>query len=601
MSKDLIDEQIETDLADNNTRAINESRIRGVLKGVTSFMEEVRVVSQSAIDLFNQIYNPAINAATQAAASAASAQALVTGASTARPSIRPSLLLDFVNSRSLDSRITFTRASIGTYFDSKGLVKVAASGEARIGFDPLTGKCLGLLVEESRANAFLRSEEFDNASWTKAGSTVTANTTTSPDGTQNADTIIESATTGGHYVSQSANFVNGQSLTVSCFMKAATRTTGYISFYNGTSTLNAYFNLSAGTVLSTSGTLVASIVSVGNGWFRVVCTYASTVTATGNVSLGCSVTNTQSYTGDGTSGIYLWGAQLEIGAFVTSYIPTTTAAVTRQVDFALMNGVNFADWYNQNEGTFYVDYTLNTITGTGNRLFAVGDSANFSTKRAVDVYKQAEASATMYIYSANEGAVQVSSIPPGQPLTVGVSRKMAVAMKDNDVTIQIDNIALATDNTVTLQKTNNTLSIGAYLSGVGHLNGFLACLAYFPRRLSNTELLALTTSALLAGKNANQLPTVGDLGSAAFVQLRALLAMRNRQEFQILGTGTSQSYTIRRPYAFQFRTVDVPSGSTVTATPSTTVASSEDTDYTLTITVAVGKLFTYSITPIVPK
>ena len=66
---------------------------------------------------------------------------------------------------------------------------------------------------------------------------------------------------------------------------------------------------------------------------------------------------TVTYDGNGTSGIYLWGAQLEEGAFPSSYIPTTTAAATRSADVASITGTAFSGWYRQDEGTFYGEAT----------------------------------------------------------------------------------------------------------------------------------------------------------------------------------------------------------------------------------------------------
>ena len=112
------------------------------------------------------------------------------------------------------------------------------------------------------------------------------------------------------------------------------------------------FNLSTGTASGTG----ASIVSVGNGWY--LCIGTVTVNTTGSTGINFSINNgsTNSYTGDGYSGIYLWGAQLEAGAFPTSYIPTTSASVTRNADVASMTGTNFSSWYRQDAGCFYAEY-----------------------------------------------------------------------------------------------------------------------------------------------------------------------------------------------------------------------------------------------------
>ena len=120
------------------------------------------------------------------------------------PTQRPALDLNFARQKRLDSRVTFTRASTGTYVGSDGLIKTAASGEARFDHDPETGESLGLLVEESRTNLLRYSEEFNNAPWRKYNTTVSSNTATAPDGTSTADKLIASATTASHYLDPGA-------------------------------------------------------------------------------------------------------------------------------------------------------------------------------------------------------------------------------------------------------------------------------------------------------------------------------------------------------------------------------------------------------------
>jgi hypothetical protein len=275
------------------------------------------------------------------------------------PNSKPSLLLDFANSRSLDPRVTFTRASSATHFSAQGLLVTVGNNMPRFDHNPATGESLGLLIEEARTNLFLRSEEFNVSPWTLTNATVSANvtTTTAPDGTNTSDKLVESAANGFHSVDSPAfSFVNGTSYSMSVFAKPAGRSR--FSFVrSGSGGASASFNTEALTAINEAGASSVSIIPVGNGWFRCTMSWVASASASRLHSIALlDSSGVLSYTGNGTSGIYLWGAQLEAGAFPTSYIPTTSAAVTRAADVASMTGANFTQWNNPTSGTILARY-----------------------------------------------------------------------------------------------------------------------------------------------------------------------------------------------------------------------------------------------------
>ena len=254
------------------------------------------------------------------------------------PTILPTLNLDFANAKTLDPRITYTRSSTATYYDEKGRLVVAASGEPRFDHDPDTLECKGLLIEEQRTNLITRSEQFDDADWTKANSSISANATTAPDGTTTADKyIFNNGTTSPN--SQLYNGVNisaSTAYTLSVYAKAAEFDSFRFSLIHRTGA-SAYigevgydFDLSLGTVAfaiaaGTAPTNYSSdIVDVGNGWYR--CSVTATTDASAAILFN-SMRNKD--TGDGTSGIYIWGAQVEAAAFPTSYISSTETFTSR--------------------------------------------------------------------------------------------------------------------------------------------------------------------------------------------------------------------------------------------------------------------------------
>ena len=229
------------------------------------------------------------------------------------PNISPSLNLDFTNSNTIDPRISFSRASAATYYDGKTVAK----------------------AEE---NLLLGSQDF-NGSWGKTNITVTANAVTAPDGSVTASKIIATATAGYHGSAHDRTITQGLPYTLSVYAKTGEYTKLHISD-GSVAIFNAAFDLNGGTVISSGGTGIVSttVVGVGNGWYRCSVTFNTTFFTSFQASIvgypdtGATVGiyGTQ-YTGDGTSGIYIWGAQLEQRSQVTAYTPTTTQPITNYI------------------------------------------------------------------------------------------------------------------------------------------------------------------------------------------------------------------------------------------------------------------------------
>jgi hypothetical protein len=232
-------------------------------------------------------------------------------------------------------------ATVGEYIPTTSTINSAP----RFDHNPTTGESLGLLVEESRTNLLLQSNQFDTT-WTNTNSSETAAAGTAPDGTNTAwelkDTADAVSTAHSLVQSPSTSFTSGVAYTFSCWMKAGTLTEGGLAFPSSafTTAINCRINLSTGAVISSSATVSASTVPYANGWYRVIATATATATATGAVNIRPG-NGALSYIGTGTGTILVWGAQIEAGAFATSYIPTTTAAVTRAADVASITGSNF--------------------------------------------------------------------------------------------------------------------------------------------------------------------------------------------------------------------------------------------------------------------
>jgi len=403
----------------------------------------------------------------------------------------PSLDLRFAENKSLTdaktgaSLVTFTRASSGTYVGSDGVLQSAITNEARFDHNPITGKSLGLLMEEERTNLILRSEEFDNASWTNVSTTESGNVAVAPNGTSTADKLIENLGAGFKSIDQTVA-ISALTYTFSVYVKAVERSIVQLLWSGGASTNFANFNLATGTV--TAGTYTsATITPAGSDWFRLSITSALAAgNYSGIVSLqtNASATRAASYTGDGTSGLFLWGAQLEAGAFATSYIPTTTATVTRAADVASITGTNFSSWYNQTEGTVFGQFLRTALTNSQQgRVFSFSDGSNTN---AIEIYQTGVSNPSAQIIATTTQALWT---PSG--FTVGTSIKEVLGYQLNNSNASFNGSAETLDTACNIP-TVTQARIGDRQDGVRNLNGTIQRLTYWPVRLPNPTLQAIT-------------------------------------------------------------------------------------------------------------
>jgi len=236
--------------------------------------------------------------------------------------LKTNQLTDVIAPTSMDSDLTWTRATTATYIDRYGAVQTAAINEPR-------QEAEGWLIEGASTNATLRSEEFDLAAWTKAGTlTVTPNTIAAPDGQVTADTITCTDVNIENLLMQATSFVDsGQTITMSYFVKGGTvneinlRTLtlsgGVVQDYA------SRFNTSTGVFSSVSPNHKVSVIALSGGWFRIAATITANNTGNTQYQTRCGL-NQQGFA-------YIWGAQTEESG-LSSYIPTSTSSVTRSSD-----------------------------------------------------------------------------------------------------------------------------------------------------------------------------------------------------------------------------------------------------------------------------
>jgi hypothetical protein len=321
----------------------------------------------------------------------------------------------------------------------------------------------------------LQSETFNTGTWSKSGALITADATVSPDGTADADKMIESAITAQHRASQAATVTSGSAYTFSIYAKAAERTSIWVRMIGTATFATCIVDLTNGAISSSAGTCTAT--NVGNGWYRITISGTSdstTVTAYANLIDGAGA---NTYLGDGTSGLFIYGAQLEAGAFATSYTPTVASQVTRSADIASMTGTNYSSWYNPSEGTLVAEFTLLPRTLSGTTVIAYNGSSNGRWSYL------SSASARM-----NDGT---NTAVAGSIATPTAINKTASALSSAGMAISLNGAAAVTSAYVGAFGPQDALNIGQQ-SGAASINGHIRQIAYYNTRLPNDTLQALT-------------------------------------------------------------------------------------------------------------
>lgn len=400
--------------------------------------------------------------------------------------------------RSFSDLFNFSRSTVGTYCGADGVLASAAVNVARIGYDPVTLACRGLLIEPARTNYLLRSQEFDNASWTKTRAAVTANADIAPDGTTTADKLVEDSTANdSHYLSQSytkTSTTEVQAYSASVWVKAAGRTQIRLQVQGTSGAANsahATFDLSAGTVgaVTINGQFdngQARIEAWPRGWYRCILDFRVNNDGQAAVTLLALLVSsgTVTYNGDGTSGVYVWGAQLEKGFYGSSYIPTTTAAAARERDVCTLK--TLSPWFQESEGTLFAEYLLDWTYTSG----------DVSSPRVVQIDDGTEVDRHILYLASGSRAFTVTSASVAQAtITRGshapaVVQRQAMAWDTDDVSAVASGSAVSTDTTAVIPTGLTTFRLGASSGSTAFL-GYIRKVRFYPRNMTDAELLAL--------------------------------------------------------------------------------------------------------------
>ena len=345
--------------------------------------------------------------------------------------------------------------------------------------DYLNSTCPRLLLEPQRTNVALNSETFGSST----GTTIVLNNGTSLDGYVNADKLVEDTSTGVHISSLGGALggsVDSSVYSVSVFAKAAGRTRINMFDNNQAAAGSTNFDIANGVVISGGG----KIENYGNGWYRCIIFPSKTNSTNANVQIRLIDTGTNvSYTGNGTSGVFLWGAQIEAGAYATSYIPTLAASVTRGTDAMSKSSYScgitteatlFADFEYQNTGSGYSTQFLIYNISAGNYIYLTVINNSI---RAICVSA-----------GVSQSNIMLSST------TAGTRYKVAARFKQNDFALYVNGTLVGTDTSGTMP-TFGTSGVTSFIGNdssstepAGYANQYIA----FPAALSNSNLAALT-------------------------------------------------------------------------------------------------------------
>jgi len=379
--------------------------------------------------------------------------------------------------------LTWTRASTALRTNSSGLLESMGSGVPRLSY--MYGSCPALLLEPQRTNLVVYSEDFGNATWTKSASSITSNSTTAPDGNTTADTFVADGSSALHRLSIGLSVTTGSNYTLTIYAKK--NTNNFIQIVGGFdafgSNVWANYNLDTGVVGSIGSSSTASIQSVGNGWYRCILTGLSTATTSVlpyQIVLISSATSLRAESNSLATSVFVWGAQLELGAYPTTIIPTTTASATRIADSFSRNNIYTNGLITSSGGTWFVELR-NNIAYTRD-----AGGLNFSFLNA--------AGNTGFIILPSGGTsarLDIRKIIAGTQTTLtGTTTntiKIGIKWNGTSADLFVNGVKLTTSTTFTETVLENIIVNGT------DVPKFIQAMALYPTPLSDTDCTTLTT------------------------------------------------------------------------------------------------------------
>jgi len=384
--------------------------------------------------------------------------------------------------------LTFTRASTATRVNESGLIEEVAANVPRL--DNSQGGCSTLLLEPQRTNLIQYSEDFSQGYWTKSGSSVVSGFV-SPKGDLSAFKMVESATTGSHIIISPTIIKAASSLDYSFSLFAKKGERDFLAYRIDAGASNGCyvcFNLSNGTI-STSATLSgtgftnasAKITLLGSGFYKCSISFNTNTQTIIRVIKSVQQTTgnpfTYSSTGDGTSGIYIYGASLEQGSYPTSYIPTSGTAVTRTQDSASKTGIT--SFLSSSSGCLFFNFGANNQQNSA----VLGGLINGDW--GTSIITRVESVGLLRVDVINGFTLLFSYISNVQIN----NSKIAISWVGGVLKIYINGLLKQTSGSITIPSINQLILQGGQSAALLNYSQVLL----FPTNLSDTDAIALTT------------------------------------------------------------------------------------------------------------
>ncbi len=399
--------------------------------------------------------------------------------------------------RRIDPRAAMVRATTARYVDPIGKYLGVPANAARTSWNPNTGFCNGFLSECQRTNLLLYSEDLTQANWVKTSATITSNSTVALDGATTADTLTATGASGN--AAQAITITAGRGITLSVHAKASATNFLYLEISDGVNTVGCWFNLNTGVVgtntagASTVTFLQKTIENFGGGWYRCALEVA-TATST-SITCKMAPTSADNVAAANTNACIVWGAQAEADGThtpVSSYIPTTSASVTRNADS--LTATLDSRWFNAAEGTLLMECTWPVMaTGVSGQSMTLGGLAN-TFADCIYLTRQGASSLAATIIASSVGITLTRTLN----FTQGATSRIALAWKANDGSLVVDGGAPATSTSIVVPSGLVRAACGiAPWAPSGTGNGAQCNIGVFalaPKRIPDAHLQTLTVA-----------------------------------------------------------------------------------------------------------